>query len=100
MKNGKLLFVKWKAFMELLGVEDQGLDNPVGFRPHKNETSTHKQALWPYNTMKIHPLTEKKTYELFPFLDILHHIFRETLFPRIGNLDMIHSYLVDILLFC
>ena len=26
--------------------------------------------------------------------------FRETLFPRIGNLDQVHSYLVDMLLFC
>ena len=49
--------------------------------------------------MKIHPEMRKKTYELFPFLDILHRIFRSTLFPRIGNLDMVHSYLVDMLLF-
>src|SRR5215216_5926550 len=33
MTNGKLLSVKWKAFMELFGIEDQGLENPVGFRP-------------------------------------------------------------------
>ena len=26
MTNGKLLSVKWKAFMELLGVEDHGLE--------------------------------------------------------------------------
>ena len=73
---------------------------PVGFRPHRNATSTHKQALWPYYTMKVHPVSEKKTYELSLYLDILHRIFRETLFPRIGNLDMVHSYLVDMLLFC
>jgi hypothetical protein len=34
MTNGKLLSIKWKAFMELFGIEDQGLENPVGFRPH------------------------------------------------------------------
>ena len=45
MTNGKLLAVKWKAFMELLEVEDQGLETPVGFRPRRNVTSTHKQAL-------------------------------------------------------
>ena len=100
MTNGKLLSVKWKAFMELLDVVDHGLETPVGFRPHRNATSTHKQALWPYCTVKVHPVTEKKTYELSPYLDILHRIFRETLFPRIGNLDMVHSYLVDMLLFC
>ena len=45
MTNGKLLSVKWQAFMELLDVEDHGLETPVGFRPHRNATSTHKKAL-------------------------------------------------------
>ena len=100
MTNGKLLSVKWKAFMELLEVEDHGLETPVGFRPHCNTTSTHKQALWPYCTLKKNPETNKELYELYAYLDILHRVFRETLFPRIGNLDMVHSYLVDMLLFC
>ena len=94
MTNGKRLSVKWRAFMELLDVVDNGLETPVGFRPHRNVTSTHKQALWPYCTVKVHPVTEKKTYELYPYLDILHRIFRETLFPRIGNLDQVHSCLL------
>ena len=33
MTNGKLLSVKWKAFMELLGYEDKGLDNQLAFDP-------------------------------------------------------------------
>ena len=33
MTNGKLLSVKWKAFMELIGVQDLGLESSVGFRP-------------------------------------------------------------------
>ena len=45
-------------------------------------------------------MTKKETYELSTYLDILHRVFRETLFPRIGDLDMVHSYLVDMLLFC
>ena len=44
--------------------------------------------------------TGKVSYELWPFLDIMHRIFRNTLFPRVGNLDQVHSYLVDLLLFC
>ena len=87
MTNGKLLTVTWKTFMELLGVEDHGLETPVGFCPHRNTTSTHKQALWPYCTVKVYPVTKKETYELPAYLDILHRIFRETLFPHIGNLD-------------
>ena len=57
MTNDKLLSVKWKVFMELCEIEDQGLENPVGFRTHKDETSTHKQALWPFCTVKINPET-------------------------------------------
>lgn len=100
MTNGKLLSVKWQAFMELLDVEDHGLETPVGFRLHRNATSTHKQALWPYCTVKVHLVTKKETYELSAYLDILHRVFRETLFPCTGNLDMDHSYLMDTLLFC
>lgn len=36
---------------------------------------------------------------LEPFLDIMHRIFHHTLFPRVGNLDRVHSYLVDMLLY-
>ena len=36
--------------------------------------------------------------ELIPFLDIMHRIFCNTLFPCIGNLDQVHSYLLDLLL--
>ena len=50
--------------------------------------------------MKINPETRKETYELSAVLDILHRIFRETLFPRIGNLDMVDLFLMDMLLFC
>ncbi len=100
MTNGKLLSVKWKAFMDLIGVQDLGLESPVGFRPHRRTNATHKQALWPYCTLRINPETKKETYELPANLDILYRIFRETLFPRIGNLDQVHSYLVDMLLFC
>ena len=100
MTNGKLLSVKWKAFMQLIGVEDLGLESFVGFRPHGRPNATHKQALWPYCTLRINPETKKETYELPAFLDILHRVFRETLFPRIGNLDQVHSYLMDMLLFC
>ena len=31
MTNGKLLSVRWKAFMQLIGVEYLGLESPVGF---------------------------------------------------------------------
>src|ERR1041384_4336798 len=30
----------------------------------------------------------------------MHRIFRTSLFPRVGNLDLVHSYLVNMLLLC
>jgi len=38
--------------------------------------------------------------ELKPFFDIMHRIFRHTLFPHTGNFDMVHGHLVDMLLLC
>ena len=37
---------------------------------------------------------------LTPFLDIMHRILRTSLFPRVGDLDKIHSYLVNMILLC
>ena len=34
------------------------------------------------------------------FLDIMHRIFRNSLFPRIGDKEKVHAYLVDMLLLC
>ena len=42
MTNGKLLSVKWKAFMELFGIEDQGLETPAGFRRGRQLLLTSK----------------------------------------------------------
>src|SRR3954462_4207074 len=34
------------------------------------------------------------------FLDIMHRIFRTSLFPRVGNMDMVHGYLGNMVLLC
>ncbi len=33
-------------------------------------------------------------------MDIMHPIFRNTLFPRIGNFDEVHGSLAEMLLLC
>ena len=99
MSNGRLLSAPWKSFMHLVNIEDKGLETPLGYRPHHECVATHKQALYKYNTDKISSTTRKSTWVLEPFLDIVHHIFRHTLFPHVGNLDQVHSYLVDMLLY-
>ena len=42
----------------------------------------------------------KSTWVLNSFLDIMYRIFRNSLFPRIGDKDKVHAYLVDMMLLC
>ena len=69
------LSATWKEFMELLNVPDEGLDTPVGVRPHANSDSANKNKLMPFLLPKS--LSNKKTvWVLNPFLDIMHRLFR------------------------
>ena len=52
-----------------------------------------------YYVAKLLP-SGKKAWALNSFLDIMHRIFRNSLFPRIGDKDKVHAYLVDMLLLC
>ena len=47
MTNGKRMTAEWKEFMDLLQVPDDGLDTPVGVRPHANFESSNKDKLQP-----------------------------------------------------
>ena len=97
MTGGRRLKVNCNTFMDYLGIADEGEDNPVGLRPHKESPPTHKSKLIRYSRM-VKTLKGATRMELIPFLDIMHRIFCNTLFPCIGNLDQVHSYLLDILL--
>ena len=99
MTNGRQLTGTWKEFMELLHIPDEGLNTPVGVRPHANYESANKNKLQQYYVEKLLP-SGKKAWVLNPFLDIMHRIFRNSLFPRIGDKDKVHAYLVDMLLLC
>ena len=89
----------WKEFMELLQVPEDGLDSPVGVRSHANVESVNKNKLMPFLVQKTLP-SMKKVWVLNPFLDIMHRLFRNTLFPRIGDMGQVHAYLVDMMLLC
>ncbi|KAE8802732.1 hypothetical protein D1007_21562 [Hordeum vulgare] len=67
MINGRVVFTKWKDFMDLLGYDDKGLEDPVWLRSHKETATTHKSKLWPYCTVNISPTTSKKSYDFVPF---------------------------------
>ena len=99
MTNGRQLSATWKEFMDLLHIPDDGLHTPVGVRPHANSESANKNLLQPFLVEKVLP-NGKSTWVLNSFLDIMHRIFRNTLFPRIGDKDKVHAYLVDMLLLC
>ena len=99
MTNGRQLSATWKEFMELLQVADDGLDTPVGVRPHGNTDSADKDKLTPFMVEKK-LATGKIVSVLNPFLDIMYRIFRNSLFPRIGDKDKVHAYMVDMMLLC
>ena len=83
--------------MAILHVRDEGLNAPVGVLPHANPESANKDKLQPY-LVEEKLANDKKTWVLNPFLDIMHRIFRNTLFPRIGDKDKVHAYLLDLML--
>ena len=83
----------------MLHVSDEGLEVPIGVRPHANAESANKNKLQPFLVEKKLP-NDKKTFVLNLFLDIMHRIFRNSLFLRIGDKDKVHSYLVDMMLIC
>ncbi|KAI5016644.1 hypothetical protein ZWY2020_006495 [Hordeum vulgare] len=83
----------WSEFMKLLKVDFQGDETPLGLRPHapSSSTATPKD--------RLQQLYVKKGV-LPKHLDIMHQIFRNTLFPRIGNFDEVHGHLAEMLLLC
>ena len=99
MTNGKRMTAKWKEFMEMLHVRDEGLNLPVGVHPHSNPESTNMNKLQLYLVEK-RLANDKKSWVLNPFLGVIHRIFRDTLFSRIGDKDKVHAYLVDMMLLC
>ena len=99
MTNGHQLTATWKEFMDLLRVPDEGLHTPVGVRPHASAKSANKDKLLPFYVEKK-LASGKSTWVLNSFLDIMHRIFRHSLFPRIGDKDKVHAFLVDMLLIC
>ncbi|KAE8797509.1 Exocyst complex component 7 [Hordeum vulgare] len=99
MINGERLSATWKEFMDLLNVHDEGLEYLVGLRPHAKPSATAKEKLLPYFIEKVSPSDEVSNV-LNRFLDVMHRIFRNTIFPCVGNKDQVHSYLGDMLLMC
>ncbi|KAE8804914.1 hypothetical protein D1007_18928 [Hordeum vulgare] len=58
LTNGVQLTPTWKDFMDLLQVRNEGLDTPVGLRPHAKPQATAKEKQLPYLTVKKTPAGE------------------------------------------
>ena len=86
MANVERMSATWKEFMDLLHIHDEGLEKPIGFLPHENHQAAPKEKLLPYLVEKVSASGEV-SHVLNPFLDVMHRIFRNTLFPRMGNKD-------------
>ncbi|KAE8799537.1 hypothetical protein D1007_25123 [Hordeum vulgare] len=85
MAGIRLLRSNWKTFMNSLGYADRGLDEPIGHRPHTVVAAVHKSKIIRYSTV-VQAGKGSRIY-LIPFLDIMHYIFCNTLFPRVANKD-------------
>ena len=83
----------------MLRVPGEGLHTHVGVLPHANAESDNKDKLLPFYVEK-ELASGRSMWVLNPFLDIMHRVFRHSLFPRIGDKDKVHAYLVDMLLIC
>ena len=62
MTNGRVLSAKWKDFMAILGYNDEGLINPIGWRSHKDDAVIRLQRI--YNFLLFHAI-------LYSVLDII-----------------------------
>ena len=80
--------------MDALQIPNNTLEEPVGLRLHTAQAAKPKSDLAPFQSITSvidAKGKEKSKVVLIPFLDIMHRIFRNSLFPRVGNLDMVHS---------
>ncbi|KAI4975364.1 hypothetical protein ZWY2020_048971 [Hordeum vulgare] len=93
MTGSQKLTGTWVEFMQFLNVDFQGEENVLGMRPHAPASSTST----PKDMLQQHYI---KKGVLHTHLDIMHRIFRNSLFPRIGNKDEVHGHLAKMILLC
>ena len=94
MTGSKKMTGSWTEFMQFLHIDFQGADTPLGLRPHAAAPTDRAPA-----KDRLQSLYLRKGV-LPKHLDIMHRIFRNTLFPRSGNFDEVHGYLAKMLLLC
>ena len=100
MTKDRKLTALWSDIGSMLGYEDFGphwtdaLDDKY-FWVHVNPRPLPKDDLAPLYSWKRY--TVGNSEGLYPPYEIMHRIYRETINPKVGNLDQIHSYLVTLM---
>ena len=95
MCRDEFFHVPWRAFCNALGYEDTRVEGQGGLRPHDRAHPMDKVKLTPLY-IPGHGIVGKSN-DLLPVYDIMHHVFRCVLLPKVGNQDDIYGYLVDLL---
>jgi hypothetical protein len=103
MTKTEKLSIKWSDVDALIGFAEHGpgcvftedFDNEW-FRVHLSIKSRNKEEMDPLYFWNYY--VHGQSAGLHPTNDILHRIFRETINPKVGNLDEVHGYLKDLLI--
>lgn len=73
----------WREFSLVLGYDDMGIHDRMGFRPHDRATTSDKDVLADLYIAGRGVMGESK--DLLPTYDIMHCIYRNVLNPKVAN---------------
>jgi hypothetical protein len=85
----------WKDFYLVLGYDDQGIHIPMGFHPHEKSNASQKEVLADLYIAGEVLWEGPRTCSRCMISCITFTIMGES---KVGNLDQIHGYLVDLML--
>jgi hypothetical protein len=95
----------WSAIAQMLGYEEFGSVlyedfDDTHFRVHHTgvQAAEVEKLLPLYDPESAEKWKVGKSKGLFPTWDIMHRIYRETINPKVGNIDEIHGYLKNLML--
>jgi hypothetical protein len=97
MTRDKMMKATWAQFGECLGypiVDDPTIASL--FRVHTKTRPMEKKYLAPLLILGWGVPGDSK--HLLPVYDIMHQIYREVLNPKVGNIDQIHGFMIDLLI--
>jgi hypothetical protein len=97
MTRDKLMKTTWAKFGECLGYPAVDDPTPVGlFHVHIERRPMAKSNLAPLYIPGWGPPGNSKY--LLPVYDIMHCIYQKVFNPKVGNVDQIHGFMIDLML--